>query len=198
MADEIIQVTVDPGKDFTNAINRALKQTGNLTTPLKLMARQWYKGNRSIFDVNRKSKGRYKDLSEKPFTVYWEAPESGLNDFYEGGYKEFKERKFGFVYPILRATGHLAASMTVPNHPNSVNYIINKSILVLGTNVTSKKGAPYGIWLQTGTKKMPARPYVLIGGEQTATPEINKRREVWLETLHDWVMQVSKKNLGNK
>ena len=146
------------------------------------MTREWYKGNRSIFDEGRKGRGKYIDLTPK--------------------YKKAKIKAIGGAYPILRGflkppgqkarkSGKLARSMTDPANADTVATIINKKALILGTKVTNEDGEPYPQFLHFGTKKMAARPFVLIGGEQVATNEINKRRENWINMLKDFVIQSS-------
>ena len=155
----------DPEKRLTKAILKASKKVEDLTVPLTLMTREWYKSNRSIFDKRRKGPGKYEDLSPK--------------------YKIIKEAKYGFTYPILRASGRLAESMTSPQSPESINRIINKKALELGTST------PYASYLHFGTKKMPARPLALIGAEQVAPKLINQRLENWVKLMEDWVYQVT-------
>lgn len=175
---------VDPQDQLNQAINKAIKGVNDLTVPLKLMTREWFKGNRSQFDEGRKGPGKYKNADLSPL------------------YKKQKKRAIGSAYPILRGflrvskgkykkSGKLAASMTIPGNSGSVNKIVNKKILVLGTKVKSKKGAPYPFFLHFGTKKMPARPVVLLGVEQVATRDQNKRVQNWTQMLGDYVVQVS-------
>lgn len=178
----MISANVDPNKDFRRELKIALKKLEDLTIPFTLMSREWFKANRSIFDEGRKGPGKYADLSPK--------------------YKQAKTRAIGSPYPILRGfvkepgqpakkSGKLADSMINPTNSDSVNKIINKKALVLGTKVTSEDGAPYPLYLHFGTRKMPARPFVLLGGEQVATREINQRTKNWAMMLQDYVNQVS-------
>ena len=177
------QYDVDPDKKFDKEISNAVKKLNDLTVPLQLMTREWFKANRSIFDEGRKGPGKYKDLD----------PE----------YKKIKEQAIGSAYPILigflkspgspaRKSGKLGKSMTDPSNPDSISTIVNKKALILGTKVTTAKGSPYGRFLHFGTRKMPARPFVLIGGEQVATSQVNKRRQNWVKMLNDFALQVSK------
>ena len=174
---------VDPNEKFNKAVNDAIKELGDLTTPFRLMTREWFKGNRSIFDEGRQGPGKYQDLTTR--------------------YKKAKTRAIGSPYPILRGfvrpkgqaarkSGKLAKSMIDPTDGASIVSIINKTTLVLGTRVVSKKGSPYGIFINEGTKNMAARPFMLIGGEQVATKEINKRRENWVNMIEDYMFQISK------
>ncbi|MCK5608286.1 hypothetical protein KAR91_40770 [Candidatus Pacearchaeota archaeon] len=174
----MVEITVDPGKDFRRALDKVYKKSGDLTIPFTLMTKQWFKGNRSIFDLGRKGPGKYIDLSPK--------------------YKRRKSKILGSPYPILvgftrarRRSGKLRESMVNPSSKNAFNKIANKKHLFLGTRAKSRKGALYPAFLNNGTGKMPARPFMLIGGEQVATPEVNKRREAWVKTLNDYVLQLS-------
>jgi phage gpG-like protein len=158
---------VDPDKAFQSAIKDALKQVSDLTIPFTLITKSWFKGNASIFAL--KGPGKYEDLTEK--------------------YKERKKADVGFIYPILKRSGLLAKSITQAGDSNSINYIINKKTLVLGTKVS------YGPVHQFGSTKrsIPKRPFILIGAEQVSPPEINRRREAWIAILEDYVRQVSGK-----
>ncbi len=174
--------TVDPGEDFNKAVRKAIKSLNDLTIPFLLMTKAWYKGNRSIFDESRKGPGKYQDLSAQ--------------------YKRAKTKAIGSPYPILRGflrargrparkSGKLAKSMIEPSNANPVATVVNKKALVLGTKVKGKGGISYPNLLHFGTRKMPARPFVLIGGEQVATNQINKRRVAWVKMLEDYARQVS-------
>lgn len=149
-------------EDLQNAIKETLKEVDDLTIPYKLMVDSWYKSNRSIFSL--KSPGKYPDLSPR--------------------YKRYKKKEFGFIYPILKASGRLEDSMINPGG-ESISYVFNKRTLVLGTKV------PYGKYHQLG-KGVPLRPFVLLGAEQVSPPEINRRRDNWIKLLNDYVLQASK------
>lgn len=176
----VLKIDVDPNEKFNKEINKAIKKIGDLTVPFKLMTAEWYKGNQSIFPEKRGNPGKYEDLSPK--------------------YKKAKIRAIGDAYPILRGflknrkSGKLAKSMINPQDAGGVSKIINKSILILGTKVVNKKGKPYPIYLHKGAKKikLPARPFVLLGGEQVATSDINKRREIWIRRIKEYVLDSSK------
>lgn len=165
-------ITIDPKGEFFKAIKKAQKEVGDLRTPFKEITASWYRGNKSIFTL--KGPGKYKPLSEK--------------------YKKQKIKDVGFAYPALERSGHLKRSLTVPGHENSIVNIINKSILVLGTNVTTKDGKPYAIFNHKGSKKigLPARPVVLLGVEQVSNPIINKRVELWTRVIQEYVQEKSR------
>jgi phage gpG-like protein len=158
----ITSYSVDPDKQFQEAIKDARKQVNDLTIPFTLMTKSWFKSNRAIFSL--KGPGKYVDLSER--------------------YKPQKEKAVGFIYPILKRHGALEASLTVAGDSNAISYIINKNTLVLGTKV------PYAARHQFG-EGVPKRPFMFIGAEQTAPEEINRRRDAWIAILTDYVMQVS-------
>lgn len=165
----MVKFVVDPGKEFQSAIASASEKVDDLTIPLTLIAQSWFKTNRAIFSL--KGPGKYKDLSEK--------------------YKKIKARKFGSPYPILLASGRLAASITVPGASESINKILNKKNLILGTTT------PYAAPLQFGSKFMPARPMVLIGSEQVSPEGVNRRLEAWVKILAKYCVDVtSRKQAG--
>lgn len=155
---------IDDG--LQRALNKASKQVSDLTIPFTLIAKSWFKSNKAIYAL--KGPGKFADLTEL--------------------YKKTKQRKLGFTYPILRgATRSLEKSITEPTDGQSVNMIVNKKTLILGTKVE------YGPFLHFGTVKMKARPFVLIGAEQTGPPEFNKRLEAWIKILEDFVVQTTRK-----
>lgn len=167
MAVENISIVVDPDKKFQALIERAGKVTGDLTIPFTLITKDWFKSNKAIFSL--KGKGKYADLSP--------------------AYKKQKMRAVKFIYPILKRSGLLATSLTEAGSTGSVSEIFTTPSgqgLLLGTRVTNKEGAPYPIYLQRGTLnedksvKMPARPFVFIGAEQT-DDKLNRRREAWVK-----------------
>lgn len=159
----MITFEVDPDKKFAKAVAIAAAKVDDLTAPFREITRSWYQSNKAIFSL--KGPGKYDDL----------APST----------KAFKTRHLGSPYPILKMTGRLEDSMTKQGN-ESINFITNKKTLTLGTST------PYAGYLQGGTKNMPARPFVLIGAEQAAPREINKRRELWIKQIEDYVLQVTK------
>ena len=160
----VVKYSVDPDKEFQQAIRDAIGQVDDLTLPFQLITKSWFRSNKAIFSL--KGKGKYQDLTPN--------------------YKKQKQKAVGFIYPILRRSGRLEGSITDPSSKDAVNLIINKKTLILGTKV------PYGAPHQLGLK-VPKRPFLLIGGEQTAPDEINRRRDAWISTLESYVLQVSEK-----
>lgn len=149
---------IENDKKFARALSRAANAVGNLETPLRQIAADFRKSRKAIFAL--KSAGQYPDLSTRPLRVWWERPETGLNDFYPGGYKEYKTAKYGFAYPILKATGRLEGSLTDRNDPEHIERI-NVDELQIGTAV------PYGVYHQSDSPrtKIPLRKFLFIGPE---------------------------------
>ena len=130
--------------EFNEMIDDFIKIFGSAKAPLTSLMTYWHAWNKAnIF--NLKSPGKYEDLSE--------------------AYKDFKEAAVGFIYPILKFDGVLEASLTTRNSAYSVAEI-GDDYLIMGTNAQTIKGAPYALYLQRGTKKMPARPPIIKGVEQ--------------------------------
>jgi len=165
--NEPFQFKVDPKGVFRKALIEAGKKSNDLRTPFRLITQSFYKTNMALFQM--KSKGPFKDLSPK--------------------YKKQKKREWGFIYPILKASGKLEKSLTSPTNPDTIATVLNKTTLLLGTKVTSDKGAPYPAFLQFGTRKMPARPYLVVGtekGKWAKSQHIQRRKQRWMELLEKY------------
>jgi hypothetical protein len=91
--------------------------------------------------------------------------------------------------------GKLEESLIDGSSPGSINVIVNKNTLILGTRVTTKGGDPYPIYLQMGTKHMPPRPFVLIGAEQSGPPQFNRRIPAFLAIIANYIEQIALKEL---
>ncbi len=161
----MIRFQVDPDQKFAKAVEEAAKAVGDLRIPLGIIAAQFFKSNKAIFSLG--GPGQYQDLSAR--------------------YKKQKQKKYGFVYPIFRAKGNLEASLTNQNAAGAISKVVGNTTLFLGTAI------PYAIFHQSDAprKKIPFRPIVMIGAEQQAPPELNQRREIWLNTIKNYVLQVS-------
>lgn len=156
--------SVDADNRFKNAIARAKLEVQDLTIPLTLIAKDWFKSNKAIFGL--KGPGGYPDLST--------------------AYKKRKLEKFHFIYPILKATGALSKSVLDPTDPNAVNEIINKAMLVIGTRI------PYGIYHQSDSPrtKIPLRKFIFIGPEASrySINGLQGRPERWLNIINSFVL----------
>lgn len=176
MAEDFVKFETNQA-DFEKFVNRALEITKDLKIPFAIISADFYKSEKRIFKL--RSKGGYADLTDNP----------------EGkGYKSWKRRKLGSAYPILKLTGELEKSITTPNGEGSI-FFLSKTQLIMGTNIRNKKGAPYGRFLQEGTKKMAARRFVFIEGRGKSYPqgkEFQGRYERWTRTIGEYIQQVYK------
>lgn len=162
MVDQPLKFDVDPSGAIRDAVADALKKVDDLRPAWLAIIPSWFKGNRAIFKLG--SAGKYADLSP--------------------GYKISKQRDVGFVYPILKREGAIERSITEAGDADSV-VRMTPTDLELGTS------NPIANYLHFGTKHMPARPVVMIGAEQTAPDEINMRKQRWIETIENFVLQAS-------
>lgn len=163
----MIRFQVDPDQKFAKAVEEAAKAVGDLRIPLGLIATSFFKSNKAIFSLG--GPGQYADLSAL--------------------YKKQKQKKYGFIYPIFRAKGALEESLTNQSGQGAISKIVGNVSLMVGTSI------PYAIFHQSNQprKRLPFRPVVMIGSEQQAPPELNQRREIWIETMKNYVLQVSRK-----
>ena len=137
-AEKLVKINTENMTEFQKAISRALRQTNDLRIPFGLIARDFYTSEKAIFKL--KGPGGYKDLTRET--------------------KASKLRLFGFIYPILRATGALEKSVTTATHPNSL-LIITKKDVTIGTT------DPVAVYHNSDRPrtKMPQRKIVFIGPE---------------------------------
>ncbi len=78
-------------------------------------------------------------------------------------------------------------ALTEPGSPDSISRVINKGrVLQVGVNENNHK---YFGFLARGTKKMKARPYVLLGAEQVAPAQLNNRVTLWKGMILDFIEQ---------
>lgn len=176
----MLNVEVDVSKEVSRALQRAKEIGVNLTIPFLLISKSWYKSNRSIFAL--KGPGKYPDLGGfNPGAPAWKNA-----TITRGAYaKKRKLEKYGFVYPLMKATGELEASLTDPTNSNAINLIINKRALYLGTRV---EYAPYH-QSPAPRSKLPFRPIVFIGVEQLATTEHRNEYSRFIDIINDSIQQ---------
>jgi len=184
MADEgFTSYKVDPGQAFINNLKLAKGLVGDLTIPLNSIARDFFKTNKSIFEL--KGPGKYAPLGG----LHASKTVPGAPYTYRQRAEARKRRTFGFDYPLLMATGRLMASLTPPPSADSVAEIINQSTLVVGTTV------PYAGHLQYGTKYMKPRPFVFFGPESQEfgnDKTFATRTKRWSDILRQYVLAKSR------
>lgn len=161
---------------FLEAVEEAKKYAADLTDPLHRIGRQWMRTNKNFF---RQSPGMFADLSNgrggQKVRGFGDK-RTGEKGGGIGGYKLAKQRRWGFIYPILRASGALERSLTVPGDPNNLFEILNRETLILGTRAVSRDGANYPAFLNNGTRYMPARNFLTIS-ELTQAAWIRELKE---------------------
>jgi phage gpG-like protein len=172
-----------------SALRRAASVSKDLRIPFAQIAKDFQKSRKAIFAL--RSAGQYPDLSTKPFFAWWEKDED-LRRQYDGGYKEYKEAKFGFAYPILKATGRLEKSVTDPGDPENVTRI-GPIEMELGTRV------PYAVYHQSDEprSRIPLRKFLFVGPESLkfANSEVSGFPERALNTLNSYVLRQLKKSI---
>lgn len=150
----MVKVQADPKKELRKTLKEAQKKLADLTIPLTLIAQSWFKSNRAIFTL--KGPGKYVD-------------------FRSMAYRMWKRNHLGSEYPMMKLTGRIEKSITDPQASESINLILNKKHLVLGTSVPyaniHAQGAP--------SINLAKRPVVLFGNESVAPNELNTRVESW-------------------
>lgn len=166
MVSKPIQIVVDPKKLLGKKFEKAIDEIEDLRVPLRSIQESWHRGNASIFAIG--GPGKWADLTPR--------------------YKTWKRRVLGSEYPILFLSGSLKMALTDPKDAQAVGRFPTKKTLLIGVNPDNKV---FG-YLNSGTKKMRARPFIILGVEQTAPAALNKRVEIWTKILRDYVLQVSR------
>jgi len=170
--------SIENDLEFKQKIDEALKKGANLKIPFKLIAADFYKSEKAIFQMG--SRGQYPDLSTKPFRAFWRN-KRGYAALYKGGYKEYKKVHYGFTYPILKAGGRLMESVTNPSHKDAILKIAS-TYMIIGTSV------PYARYHQTGTKKMPMRKILFIGPEAGAQRDAGRLKR-WVGYIDNHIKE---------
>lgn len=172
---------IDNVKAFENSLNRLSKQTNDFRIPFKLIASDFYRSQKQLFQL--KSAGLFQDL----------APAKGINGnpTTTSNYKKQKQSKLGFVYPILKGeSGDLSESTLKRSHKYSI-FNLNKQSLEIGSSV------PYGKFHQSDSQrsKIPQRKFIFIDGGQGDKSKgsgINGRRNRWIDILETHIKQLVK------
>lgn len=174
--------SVDNDRRFASAIARAKLETSDLRIPLNFISKDFFRSNKAIF--NLKGPGQYPPLGG--FKANQLVP--GAPYTYRQRAEARKKKRYGFAYPLLKATGALERSMTVPTDPNAISEIVNKAMLVVGTRL------PYGVYHQSDSprKKLPLRKFLFIGPESkefAQNKDLSGRAERWLNTINSYILK---------
>jgi len=165
--------------DLNEAIRRLGRATDDFRIPFRLIGSDWFRSNRKLFTLQ--SAGLYQDL----------APARGIdgNPTTTSNYKKQKQKKLGFVYPIMvGATRVLSDSLLGAKNLGSV-FTLRRQELFMGTRV------PYAGFHQSDSprSKMPLRKIVFIDGgpaDRSKDSSISGRRERWLNIIDDHITQL--------
>lgn len=164
--------SVDNDNSFKGAIQKALDQVGDLRIPFTLIAADFYRSQAAIWKLS--GPGQYPDLSD--------------------AYKKRKQKKVGFIYPILKLNGFLEVAASVQNGPGNITQI-TKTSLIMGVD---GKAVPYAIYHQSDgpRKHLPQRKFLFIGPESIkfANSEQQGRSERWLGIMNEFLVQTMKKS----
>ena len=195
MAEAFTSYLVDNDRRFRNAVQRASDAAGDLRVPFALILADFYKSEKSIFQLSgpgqyppfknsggffRKKKGGERKWVPNP-----------ASDGPMSPYQAAKLKKVGFDYPLLVRSGKLAASLLSADASGSVASI-GPAQMIFGTAIT------YGIYHQSDSPrtKIPLRKFIFIGPEapQFATSDQQGRPERWLNIMNDYVLAKSKES----
>lgn len=189
MADSTFSYSIENDKAFQGAIERALKEVNNLKIPFHQIALDFYKSEKAIFKL--KSAGLYPPFQGPKVGDTWSKgpkaqPHRRTRNPSLTAYQNYKIKKFGFDYPLLKATGRLEESVTNIDVSEGI-YVNTGTGIVLGTQVD------YGIYHQSDKerKKVPLRKFLFIGPEapRFAMNEQKGRLERWLNIINNYVIK---------
>jgi len=181
---------------FKQMLTNAAKVVQDFRVPFGLISRDFYRSELAIFKL--KGPGLYPPFKNSHRVQFETDTYGGVRrlapkkqfDVSKSEYQQRKLKDRGFDYPLLVASGKLAASITKPNAPGSIN-IITPLSMVLGTSVS------YGIYHQSDEPrhKMPLRKFIFIGPEapQFANSDQQGRLERWLNYVNDYVLKTLNK-----
>lgn len=160
-----VSYSIENDQIFQKALADAKKVANDLRIPFTLIAADFYRSQKAIWQL--KSPGQYPDLSES--------------------YKPKKLKKVGFLYPILKLNGYLETAASIQGGPGNITEI-GKTELSMGVD---EKVVPYAIYHQSDAprKKIPLRKFLFIGPEaiRFANSEQQGRLERWLGILNGYI-----------
>ncbi len=148
---------VDNDRSFRTALEKAKALAEDMRRPLELVSKDFFKSQDGLW--NTSGAGRYPDLTTR--------------------YKIQKENRWGFIYPLLEASGALRRSLTNPSDSNAVAEIVNRDTLVMGTKL------PYARAVQS------KRKFLFIGPEaqKFATTAHMGRVDRWKKIFRDHLLE---------
>ena len=157
MALGFVSYSADADNSFKDALTKARAKSKDLRGAFSEIARQFYKFRSSIWQQS--GPGQYPDLSPK--------------------YKKQKKRSWGFIYPILKASGALQNAMAIDGEGNITE--IGEQSAFLGVE---ESVVPYARFHQNGSSIHPVRKFLFFG-------EGNEVK-VYKNILKVWVIKQAK------
>lgn len=180
-AEGFTSYSVDNDRKFAKALAFAGKRLEDLRVPLNLIANDFYKSEKAIFQL--KSEGQYPPLGGLNSST--KTRFRGKDMTRRQAAEARKIEKVGFAYPLLKRTGLLERSLTNRSDTNAVNDIVGNKTLIIGTLVE------YGSFHQSdrSRSKIPLRKFLFIGPEakKFATSEQIGRLQRWVAILQDYI-----------
>ncbi len=171
MSDSFLQIQLDPDQSFAKAMEQALQVTDDLGAPFAEIAADFYRGQKAIW--KQSSAGVYEDLADST--------------------KKSKLKKYGFLYPILKASGKLEQAASIAGAEGNITDI-GKKELVMAINESS---VPYSIFHQEGTGKIPRRPFFFLGqddADEFGDADQQGRIERWVGIIDSYLKKSLKES----
>lgn len=167
----MVSYSIENDKKFQAALKRAREVTADLRVPLGLIARDFHRSQKAIF--NLRGPGQYQDLAEST--------------------KLRLEEQGKPIYPMLVRSGTLERAASVSGARGNITRIHDNRVLYLGIEQAL---VPYAIFHQSDRprKKLPQRKIIFIGPEakKFANSDQVGRLERWLNILNSHVLKVLK------
>ena len=163
-----ISFDVDPSGQFKAALERAKASAEDLREAMQEIADDYYEGQRDVFE---QSPGIYPALTDAT--------------------KKKKQLEFGFIYPILVASGRMKTAASVQGGKGNITKT-DKTVLTVGVDPST---VSYADFHQMGTRKMKQREFLFIGPEsQFSNSDQKKRPERWAKILFDFVVKKTRES----
>jgi hypothetical protein len=182
--DKIISFIPENDAAFKRGLQRLAESTNDFRIPFGLIGKHWYRGNKKIFGL--KSEGLYHPLGG--FKYREKVKYMGQYTTRQERAEVIKSEKYGLIFPLLKATGTLAASLTSKTSQGAV-FFAGRQDLVMGTEIS------YAKFHQSDRprKKLPQRKPIFISGgpaERARDSVVSGRREAWLNIINDHINQI--------
>lgn len=189
-----LSYSIDNDKKFSDALDRAKKYTSDLRVPFGLIARDFYRSQKAIF--NLKGPGQYEPFKQSEGGYQQNGRKRSFVSSLMSPYQMQKIRHFGFDYPLLKATGDLEEAASVDGGRGNVT-LIGEQSLVMGVDSSV---VPYAIYPQSSLPRhiQPLRKFIFIGPEapQFAVGETSGRLERWVGIIDSFIQQKMQQAFG--